>query len=41
LGAAIPAVIFYNHFLQNIRDLAQRLDSFSLEVTALIEKALN
>ena len=41
LGAAIPAVIFYNHFLQNIRDLAQRLDTFSLEVTALIEKALN
>ena len=41
LGAAIPAVIFYNHFLQNIRDLGQRLDTFSLEVTALIEKALN
>ncbi len=41
LGAAIPAVIFYNHFLQNIRDLAQRLDTFSLEVTVLIEKALN
>ena len=40
LFAAIPAVIFYNHFLQNIRDLAQRLDTFSLEVTALIEKAL-
>jgi len=40
LAAAIPAVIFYNHFLQNIRDLAQRLDTFSLEVTALIEKAL-
>ena len=41
LFAAIPAVIFYNHFLQNIRDLAQRLDTFSLEVTALIEKAMN
>jgi biopolymer transport protein TolQ len=40
LFAAIPAVIFYNHFLQNIRDLAQRLDTFALEVTALIEKAL-
>jgi biopolymer transport protein TolQ len=41
LFAAIPAVIFYNQFLQSIRDLAQRLDTFSLEVTALIEKALN
>ena len=41
LFAAIPAVIFYNHFLQNIRDLAQRLDTFALEVTSLIEKAMN
>jgi biopolymer transport protein TolQ len=38
LFAAIPAVIFYNQFLQNIRDLAQRLDTFSLEVAAQIEK---
>ena len=41
LVAAIPAVIFYNQFLQNIRDLAQRLDSFALEVTAQIEKTFN
>ena len=41
LAAAIPAVIFYNQFLQNIRDLAQRLDTFTMEVTALVEKALN
>jgi biopolymer transport protein TolQ len=41
LFAAIPAVIFYNQFLQSIRDLAQRLDSFSLEVAAQIEKAFN
>jgi biopolymer transport protein TolQ len=41
LFAAIPAVIFYNQFLQNIRDLAQRLDTFSLEVAAQIEKAFN
>jgi len=27
--------------LQNIRDLAQRLDTFALEVTSLIEKAVN
>jgi biopolymer transport protein TolQ len=41
LFAAIPAVIFYNHFLQNIRDLAQRLDTFALEFTALVEKTFN
>jgi biopolymer transport protein TolQ len=38
LFTAIPAVIFYNQFLQNIRDLAQRLDTFALEVAAQIEK---
>lgn len=38
LATAIPAVIFYNHFLQNIRDLAQRMDNFAAEVTALVEK---
>ena len=41
LAAAIPAVIFYNQFLQNIRDLGQRLDTFALEVSAQIEKAFN
>jgi biopolymer transport protein TolQ len=39
LFVAIPAVIFYNQFLQNIRNLAQRLDTFALEVAAQIEKA--
>jgi biopolymer transport protein TolQ len=38
LVTAIPAVIFYNQFLQNIRNLAQRLDTFTLEVSAQIEK---
>ncbi|MBZ5528911.1 MAG: MotA/TolQ/ExbB proton channel family protein [Acidobacteriia bacterium] len=38
LATAIPAVIFYNYFLQNIRDFAQRMDNFAAEVTALIEK---
>ncbi|HEY2460405.1 MAG TPA: MotA/TolQ/ExbB proton channel family protein [Candidatus Acidoferrum sp.] len=38
LATAIPAVIFYNQFLQNIRELAQRLDTFALEVAAQIEK---
>ena len=41
LFAAIPAVIFYNHFLQNIRDLAQRLDTFALEFTAQVEKTFD
>jgi len=27
--------------LQNIRDLAQRLDTFALEVTAQVEKTFN
>ena len=39
LFVAIPAVIFYNQFLQNIRILAQRLDVFALEVAAQIEKS--
>jgi biopolymer transport protein TolQ len=38
LFTAIPALIFYNQFLQNIRDLAQRLDTFSMEVVAQVEK---
>ena len=41
LFVAIPAVIFYNQFLQNIRVLGQRLDTFALEVTAQIEKTFN
>jgi biopolymer transport protein TolQ len=41
LATAIPAVIFYNQFLQNIKDLAQRLDTFTLEVTAQIEKTFS
>jgi biopolymer transport protein TolQ len=38
LFAAIPAVIFYNQFLQNIRVLGQRMDNFAMEVSAQIEK---
>src|ERR1700726_1568073 len=38
LVTAIPAVIFYNQFFANIRNLAQRLDTFTLEVAAQIEK---
>jgi biopolymer transport protein TolQ len=39
LFAAIPAVIFYNNFVGDIRDLGQRLDTFALEVTAQVEKS--
>ena len=38
LFTAVPAVIAYNHFLHNIRDLGLRMDSFALEVTSVIEK---
>ncbi len=38
LFTAIPAVIFYNQFLGNIRDLGQRLDTFAMEVAAQVEK---
>jgi biopolymer transport protein TolQ len=38
LFAAIPALIAYNYFLQDIRDLAQRLDTFANEFTSQIEK---
>jgi biopolymer transport protein TolQ len=38
LFAAIPALIAYNSFLQDIRDLAQRLDTFASEFTSQIEK---
>src|ERR1700686_5325426 len=41
LVTAIPAVIFYNQFLQNIRNLAQRLDTFTNEVAAQIEKTFS
>jgi biopolymer transport protein TolQ len=38
LFTAVPAVIAYNHFLHDIRDLSLRMDSFALEVTSVVEK---
>lgn len=38
LFTAVPAVIAYNHFLHDIRDLGARMDSFTMEVSALVEK---
>ena len=38
LFTAIPAVIAYNYFVHRIKDLAARMDSFTAEVSAQIEK---
>ncbi len=38
LFAAIPAVIFYNIFLQQIREFGARMDDFSLEVLNIIDR---
>ena len=38
LFTAVPAVIAYNHFLHDIKDLGARMDSFTMEVGALVEK---
>jgi biopolymer transport protein TolQ len=38
LFTAIPAVIAYNHFLHNIKELGGHMDNFALEVAAMIEK---
>ena len=38
LFTAVPAVIAYNHFLHNIKDLGGRMDGFTLEVAAMLEK---
>jgi len=38
LFTAIPAVIAYNHFLHDIKDLGARMDSFTMEVVTLVEK---
>ena len=41
LFTAIPAVIAYNRFLYNIKQLGQRMDAFTAEVSAQIEKTFN
>ncbi|HEX2712809.1 MAG TPA: MotA/TolQ/ExbB proton channel family protein, partial [Candidatus Acidoferrales bacterium] len=38
LFAAIPAVIAYNHFLHDIKELGTRMDNFAMEVAAQVEK---
>jgi biopolymer transport protein TolQ len=38
LAAAIPAVIFYNYFLNRIKSITVEMDSFSAELLNLIER---
>ena len=38
LFAAIPAVYFYNHFTQKIKELAAAMDDFSLEFLNITER---
>jgi biopolymer transport protein TolQ len=38
LFAAIPAVIFYNHFLHMLKDFAASMDDFSLEFLNMTER---
>ena len=38
LFTAIPAVVAYNHYLYDIKELATRMDNFVMEVAAQVEK---
>jgi biopolymer transport protein TolQ len=38
LFTAIPAVIAYNHFVHRSREMAGRMDNFTMEVTSQVEK---
>jgi biopolymer transport protein TolQ len=40
LAAAIPAAIFYNHFGHAIKEMAARMDDFSMEFLNLTERSL-
>jgi biopolymer transport protein TolQ len=39
LFAAVPAVIFYNMYMNNIREFGARMDDFSLEILNTVERA--
>ena len=41
LFTAIPAVIFYNQFLSQIRRAATRMDNFTMEFLSMIESIYN
>jgi len=38
LAAAVPAVIFYNYFVNRIRVIANDMDAFTLDFLSLVEK---
>ena len=38
LLAAIPAVIFYNHFVHRVKDFSAEMDDFSLEFLNIAER---
>lgn len=38
IAAAVPAAIFYNHFLNRVKSLTATLDRFSLELLNLVER---
>jgi biopolymer transport protein TolQ len=38
LFAAIPAVIFYNHFVHRVKDFSASMDDFSLEFLNIVER---
>jgi len=40
LIAAIPSVIFYNYLLSKVQHLVKRMDSFSMEVSNIIQKQI-
>lgn len=39
IGTAVPAAIFYNYFLNRIKNVTAALDRFSLEMLNLVEQA--
>jgi biopolymer transport protein TolQ len=38
LAAAIPAVIFYNYYLNKVKDMSGEMDNFASEVLNIIER---
>ena len=38
LAAAIPAVIFYNYYLNRIKTMTQEMDNFTSELLNIIER---
>jgi biopolymer transport protein TolQ len=38
IGAAVPAAIFYNYFLNRIKSLTAKMDRFSLEMLNIVER---